>query len=94
MFGSRTPYVGMGPAEVMKKVRDGYRLEKPEHTTREIYNYMYYCWEFDPKARPDFSEIRQNLDNLLATATDYIELERFPEHDYYNILHNISGEKL
>lgn len=89
-----TPYVGIGAADVMKKVRDGYRLEKPEHTSREIYNYMYYCWDADPKARPDFGEIKQNLDKLLATSTDYIELERFPEHDYYNILHNISGEKL
>ncbi|XP_070501931.1 tyrosine kinase receptor Cad96Ca [Chironomus tepperi] len=89
-----TPYPGMGAAEVMKKVRDGYRLEKPEHTSREIYNYMYYCWDGDPKNRPDFSEIRSNLDKLLSTSTDYIELERFPEHDYYNILHNISGEKL
>lgn len=84
----------MGAADVMKKVRDGYRLEKPEHTSREIYNYMYYCWDADPKARPDFGEIKQNLDNMLATSTDYIELERFPEHDYYNILHNVSGEKL
>jgi hypothetical protein len=32
--------LGMGAADVMKKVRDGYRLEKPEHTSREIYNYM------------------------------------------------------
>jgi fibroblast growth factor receptor 1 len=40
-----TPYPGKGAAEVMKMVRDGYRLEKPEHTTREIYNYMYYCWD-------------------------------------------------
>lgn len=90
-----TPYPGMGAADVMKKVRDGYRLEKPEHTSREIYNYMYYCWDDDPKNRPDFSEIRDNLDKLLSTTSDYIELERFTEHDYYNtILHNISGEKL
>jgi fibroblast growth factor receptor 1 len=89
-----TPYPGMGAADVMKKVRDGYRLEKPEHTSREIYNYMYYCWDADPKNRPDFGEIRVNLDKLLSTSADYIELERYTEHNYYNILHNISGEKL
>ena len=40
-----TPYPGMPASEVMKRVRDGYRLEKPEHAKREIYNMMYYCWD-------------------------------------------------
>ena len=88
-----TPYPGMGAADVMKKVRDGYRLEKPEHCRRELYNIMYYCWAKDSNDRPAFSEIVQMLDKLLLTETDYIELERFPDHNYYNML-NISGEKL
>ncbi|KAK7071595.1 hypothetical protein SK128_006556, partial [Halocaridina rubra] len=30
-----TPYPGLGASEVMKRVRDGYRLEKPDHCRRE-----------------------------------------------------------
>ncbi|KAH8363365.1 hypothetical protein KR084_009073 [Drosophila pseudotakahashii] len=88
-----TPYPGISAADVMRKVRDGYRLEKPEHCRRELYNIMYYCWSHDPQERPLFGEIIQMLDKLLHTEMDYIELERFPDHNYYNIV-SLSGEKL
>lgn len=74
-------------------MRDGHRLEKPEHCRRELYNIMYYCWEAEPSARPDFTECVGMLEKLLCTETDYIELERFPDHSYYNVQH-LDGEKL
>lgn len=75
------------------QVRDGYRLEKPEHCRRELYNIMYYCWAKDVNERPSFSELVHLLDKLLLTEMDYIELERFPDHNYYNMI-SLSGEKL
>lgn len=54
---------------------------------------MYYCWSQDANERPTFAEIIKMLDKLLHTEMDYIELERFPDHNYYNIV-NLSGEKL
>ncbi|XP_044743573.1 tyrosine kinase receptor Cad96Ca [Chrysoperla carnea] len=88
-----TPYPGLSAAEVMRKVRDGYRLDKPEHCRRELYNIMYYCWDNDPIKRPTFAECVALVEKLLLTETDYIELERFPDHSYYNML-SLSGEKL
>ncbi|XP_023012804.2 tyrosine kinase receptor Cad96Ca [Leptinotarsa decemlineata] len=88
-----TPYPGMSAVEVMKKVRDGFRLDKPEHCRRELYNIMYYCWDKDPKQRPSFTECLELLEKLLMSETDYIELERFPDHSYYNMM-GLSGEKL
>ncbi|KAJ1525989.1 hypothetical protein ONE63_009169 [Megalurothrips usitatus] len=88
-----TPYPGLGAAEVMRRVRDGYRLDKPEHCRRELYNIMYYCWDRDPGERPYFTELVQRTEELLLTETDYIELERFPDHSYYNMA-SLSGEKL
>lgn len=88
-----TPYPGLAAAEVMRRVRDGYRLEKPEHCKREMYNIMYYCWDPDPNERPSFTELTCLLDKLLVSENDYIELDRFPDHSYYNIT-NLSGEKL
>jgi len=88
-----TPYPGLGAAEVMKKVRDGYRLDKPEHCRRELYNIMYYCWDQDPAERPTFTELVTLLEQLLLTETDYIQLDRFPDHSYYNMV-SMSGEKL
>lgn len=91
-----TPYPGLTATEVIKKVCDGgYRLEKPEHCKREMYNIMYYCWDRDPNQRPSFSELVCLLDNILYSENDYIELDRFPDHAYYNILKpGNSGEKL
>lgn len=88
-----TPYPGLGAADVMRRVRDGYRLDKPEHCRRELYNIMYYCWDRNPHERPHFGELVTLTEQLLLTETDYIELERFPDHSYYNMV-SLSGEKL
>ncbi|XP_057328877.1 tyrosine kinase receptor Cad96Ca [Microplitis mediator] len=88
-----TPYPGMGAAEVMRKIKEGYRLERPEHCKRELYNIMYYCWDKDPSCRPSFGELVVMAEGLLLDEIDYIELDRFPNHSYYNVL-NLSGEKL
>lgn len=77
----------------IQQVRDGYRLEKPEHCRRELYNIMYYCWANDSQDRPTFTELVSLLDKLLLSEMDYIELELFPDHNYYNML-SLSGEKL
>ncbi|XP_042883083.1 tyrosine kinase receptor Cad96Ca-like [Penaeus japonicus] len=89
-----TPYPGMGAAEVMRKVKEGYRLEKPEHCRREIYNIMYYCWDKDSKERPSFTELVHTLEGLLMSEVEYIELDRFPDHSYYNILSENTSELL
>lgn len=75
------------------QVIEGYRLEKPEHCHRELYNIMYYCWEAEPKERPDFADIVARLEPLINKDMDYIQLERFPDHSYYNLQH-LDGEKL
>jgi len=86
-----TPYPGMSGSEVMKKVKEGTRLEKPEHCDREMYNQMYYCWDSDPKERPTFSQLVQEFESLLMQGTDYIDLNQFPDHAYYNEV-SLSGE--
>ncbi|KOX68855.1 Tyrosine kinase receptor Cad96Ca, partial [Melipona quadrifasciata] len=88
-----TPYPGLAAAEVMRRIKEGYRLDRPEHCKRELYNIMYYCWDKDPACRPSFGELVSLAEGLLLDETDYIELDRFPDHSYYNVL-NLSGEKL
>ncbi|XP_016843934.1 tyrosine kinase receptor Cad96Ca isoform X2 [Nasonia vitripennis] len=88
-----TPYPGLAAAEVMRRIKEGYRLDRPEHCKRELYNIMYYCWDKDPACRPSFTELVNLAEGLLLDETDYIELDRFPDHSYYNVL-NLSGEKL
>jgi fibroblast growth factor receptor 1 len=77
----------------MKRIKEGYRLDRPEHCKRELYNIMYYCWNKNPVCRPSFTELQNLAEGLLLHETDYIELDRFPDHSYYNVL-SLSGEKL
>ncbi|XP_047739072.1 tyrosine kinase receptor Cad96Ca isoform X2 [Hyalella azteca] len=80
-----TPYPGMSAEEVMKRIKSGYRLEKPSYCKREMYNIMYYCWYEDAKDRPSFKELVKYLEGLITSEVDYIELNNFPERAYYNI---------
>jgi len=89
------PYPGLPPSDVMKKVRDGYRLEKPEHCKRELYNIMIKCWDKSPEIRPSFSDLVKDFESLLVKEMDYIDLNLFPENDYYNeSTISLSGERV
>jgi serine/threonine protein kinase len=91
-----TPYVGMGAKEVIKYVNDGNRLQMPKHCKRELYNIMFYCWNADPTKRPDWSgpdSLITDFEKLLLENTDYIDLNMYPEHEYYNEV-DLSGEKV
>lgn len=88
-----TPYPGISGSEVMKKVKEGHRLEKPEHCDREIFNMMFYCWDKDPAERPSFAQLVKDLEALLTKETDYIDLNQFPDHAYYNEV-SLSGERV
>jgi len=88
-----TPYPGMSGSEVMKQVGEGHRLDKPDHCDREIYNMMFYCWDKDPDERPTFTSLVKDLESLLTQGTDYIDLNLFPDHGYYNEV-SLSGERV
>ena len=67
VFSGSTPYPGMGAREVMRRVRDGYRLERPSHCHPDLYKIIAKCWAGDMNKRPDFSELRQvstGLENI------------------------------
>ena len=87
----------MGAKEVIKFVGEGGRLPMPKHCKRELYNIMFYCWADDPKERPSWSgdsdSLIENFEKLLLEDTDYIDLNMFPEHEYYNE-QDLSGEKV
>ena len=61
----------------------------------QLYNIMYYCWSKDPENRPSYGELIESLENLLMSEVEYIQLDRFPDHGYYNfIASSQSGELL
>jgi hypothetical protein len=45
---------------------------------------MFYCWDKDPAERPSFTQLVKDLEALLTKETNYIDLNQFPDHAYYN----------
>jgi hypothetical protein len=78
----------------MRVVREGYRLERPSHCDRSLYNIMSYCWEAEPQDRITFAQLVDRCEELLMEEADYIDLNMFPEHEYYNAAMSISDEKV
>lgn len=73
-----TPYCTMGAREVMRRVREGYRLEKPAHCRSELFRVITKCWTADPAKRPTFAELKQELAALLENPEfegSYVDLE-------------------
>lgn len=83
-----TPYPTMGAREVMRRVKDGYRLERPSHCRIELFRVISRCWHADPNKRPDFASLRHEIGALIENSQDgggYVDLERFAESKYnYN----------
>lgn len=92
-----TPYPNMGAREVMRRVRDGYRLERPNHCKPELYRLISHCWSHDPNKRPDFTELRHELSNLLDDPTkdgSYVDLERFAVDNRFHVSNKTNDLRL
>lgn len=63
------PYPGMDANdELFRKIRDGYRMDKPQFANREIFDVMLDCWRFSPETRPLFND----LESLFGSMVDQI----------------------
>ncbi len=54
---------------------------------------MSYCWNKNAEDQPSFKDLVDDFEKLLIEDTDYIDLNMFPEHVYYNEV-NMSDEKV
>ncbi|XP_053320359.1 tyrosine-protein kinase Fes/Fps [Spea bombifrons] len=55
------PYTTMNNQETRKAIDEGIRLPAPEMCPEDIYKLMLRCWEYDPRKRPSFSIMHQEL---------------------------------
>ncbi|MCJ8730504.1 hypothetical protein PDJAM_G00185210 [Pangasius djambal] len=68
------PYPGIAPERLFNLLKTGYRMEKPENCTEEMYNLMLRCWKQEPDKRPTFSEISKELEKMMVKSRDYLDL--------------------
>ncbi|NXF01015.1 FES kinase, partial [Smithornis capensis] len=55
------PYANLSNQQTREAVEQGVRLDPPEQCPEEVYRLMQRCWEYDPRKRPTFSTIHQDL---------------------------------
>lgn len=63
----QTPYPGVENSEIYDYLRQGNRLKQPADCLDGLYALMSRCWELNPRDRPSFSELREDLENTLKT---------------------------
>ena len=63
----KDPYPGMRD-ELYYKLKEGYRLEKPDYATQQIYDIMHQCWRYVKDNRPSFDNLEEMLGAQLSPA--------------------------
>ncbi|XP_036690638.1 tyrosine-protein kinase receptor UFO isoform X3 [Balaenoptera musculus] len=61
----QTPYPGVENSEIYDYLRQGNRLKQPVDCLDGLYALMSQCWELNPRDRPSFAELREDLENTL-----------------------------
>ncbi|XP_008581517.1 PREDICTED: tyrosine-protein kinase receptor UFO isoform X2 [Galeopterus variegatus] len=61
----QTPYPGVENSEIYDYLRQGNRLKQPADCLDGLYALMSRCWELNPRDRPSFAELREDLENTL-----------------------------
>ncbi|XP_070490957.1 vascular endothelial growth factor receptor 1-like [Chironomus tepperi] len=63
------PYPGMEANEkLFYKIREGYRMEKPEFATEDIHEIMINCWNVVPESRPLFKDLERRFSSLMGES--------------------------
>ncbi|CAD7078796.1 unnamed protein product [Hermetia illucens] len=74
---AKVPYPGMDANESLYlKLKDGYRMEKPEYANQELYDIMLECWSTNPEMRPPFGELERRFAKMLGDdiTNHYLDL--------------------
>lgn len=63
-----TPYTGVKPNQIQRRVREGLRLTQPKGCSKEYFAVMQRCFAAEPADRPLFTEINTELKTYLRNA--------------------------
>uniref|UniRef100_A0A914EJ00 Protein kinase domain-containing protein n=1 Tax=Acrobeloides nanus TaxID=290746 RepID=A0A914EJ00_9BILA len=81
----QAPYAGIETRQILRFLRSGERMSRPELATNEIYEMMCRCWEENLETRPKFEELVVKLHDVLEGESGYSnyyeELELMQEQE-------------
>ena len=70
-----SPYSQLGPREICKRLKRGWRMEKPNHVSTELYSVMLMCWAANPEDRPSFVVLSGIFGTILGNQSEYINMK-------------------
>ncbi|PVD26252.1 hypothetical protein C0Q70_13922 [Pomacea canaliculata] len=70
-----SPYPNIALADLYYVLSNNYRMDKPSNCSNELYAMMRSCWMEEPLDRPSFTELREQLEELMSEDRDYLVLE-------------------
>lgn len=77
------PYPGVENTNIYQMLREGYRMPKPSNCPDSLYEMMESCWEVNPSRRPDFTQLKADLDKKMESSADlnYLNLDSTGIHE-------------
>ncbi|XP_013396279.1 uncharacterized protein LOC106163283 isoform X2 [Lingula anatina] len=82
-----TPYPTIANKDLLKELQNGYRMEKPDNCTDELYDVMMLCWQEDMARRPSFTQLRNTIEQMMESMCSdcYLDLNIDSSKDYYTM---------
>ncbi|XP_068733604.1 fibroblast growth factor receptor 1-A-like [Montipora capricornis] len=80
-----SPYPDTNARLIADKIREGYRMPKPGHVDRKLYELMMKCWEEDPSDRPTFDKLRRTIKNMERNHKTYVNLSQYDTRTYADV---------
>ncbi|XP_020617104.1 tyrosine-protein kinase receptor Tie-1-like [Orbicella faveolata] len=86
-----TPYPTISNHELLGALKSGYRMEKPQMCSDEMYELMRQCWTENPAERPSFTVIQEQLERMMLLHCPYLDMA---DAKYsYAPLYNVDSDK-
>ncbi len=65
-----TPYPHVDNVYIVYHLKQGYRLTKPQYCREIIYAILVKCWSLNPKSRPTFAQLNEQLQQIVDVSAD------------------------
>ncbi|XP_073255278.1 tyrosine-protein kinase receptor Tie-1-like [Porites lutea] len=80
------PYPTLTNSELYRLLSTGYRMERPDMCTDDVYELISDCWEEDPYIRPSFYRLIEKLEAIMERDAPYLNVNKHNEdRPYYNV---------
>lgn len=89
------PYPDWSEARTIVEIKQGYKMPKPPHVDKSLYDIMVRCWNINPDFRPSFENLRKRMESYIRDTT-YLELINMDEYDSskYAKVEDLAGEDI